>query len=255
MVEIIDVSSENVNKYGFFCMRSKSKSDGYQNKLRWLKERFKEGLKIKIIQENRRQRGFIEYIPGKHTWRAINAKEYMVIHCFWIVGKNKGKGFGVSLLNECIKDAKNLNLAGVVLVTSNKGWLPDKLFFEKKGFTLVDQIGEFELMAQLFKDGTTPSFYDWQKTAKEFSNGITVFKSDQCPFIQDAVINLEVAADELDIKVNIVELDNYEMAQQKSPTPFGVFTVIYNGEIITYHPETKNKFVKLLEKQSLKLNS
>ncbi|WP_158701713.1 hypothetical protein [Lentibacillus sp. Marseille-P4043] len=46
-------------------------------------------------------------------------------------------------------------------------------------------------------------------------------------------------ADELDINVNVLALDNYEMAQQKYPIPFGVFTVIYNVEIITYHPETK----------------
>ncbi len=252
MVEIIDVNAENVNKYGFFCMRSKPKSDGYQNKLRWLKGRFKEGLKLKIIQENGRQKGFIEYIPGKYTWRAINAKEYMVIHCFWIVGKNKEKGFGSRLLDECIRDAKKLNLCGVVLVTSEKGWLPNKLFFEKKGFDLVDEVGEFELMAQLFKGKIAPSFYDWQETAKEYNNGITVFKSDQCPFIQDGVINLKAAAHELGENVNIIELDDYDMAQQKSPTPFGVFTVIYNGEIITYHPETKNKFMKLLEKQKLK---
>ncbi|WP_048718231.1 hypothetical protein [Bacillus sp. T2.9-1] len=114
--------------------------------------RFKEGLKVKIMQENGRQRGFIEYIPGKFTWRAIDAMEYMVIHCFWIVGQSKGKGFGSILLEECMKDAQALNLDGVVLVTSKKSWLPDKIFFERKGFKQVDKMGEFELLAYAFQE-------------------------------------------------------------------------------------------------------
>ncbi|MDQ0300564.1 GNAT superfamily N-acetyltransferase [Salibacterium salarium] len=252
MIEIINVTSENVHKYGFFCMRSKPKSQGYQSKLRWLNKRFNEGLRLKIIQEDGRQRGFIEYIPGSFTWRAVHAKEYMVIHCFWIVGKNKGKGFGRTLLNECVEEAKRLNLSGVVLVTSEKGWLPNKSFFEKKGFKLVDEMSEFELMVLNFKDEVTPSFYNWHDTAKEYSNGITIFKSDQCPFILDAVLHLEEAAEELGIKVNLIELDSFEMVQQKSPTPFGVFTVIFDGEIISYHPQTKNKFIQLLEKRKNK---
>ncbi|TDQ36619.1 GNAT family N-acetyltransferase [Aureibacillus halotolerans] len=247
MFEMINVTSENVHTYGFFCMRSKPKEEGYQSKLQWLKERFKDGLSLKIIQEDGKQRGFIEYIPGEFTWRAVNAKKYMVIHCFWIAGKNKGKGFGSTLLNECIREAKAMNLSGVALVTSERGWLPNKTFFEKKGFRLVDQIAEFELMALDFNGEGTPRFYDWQETAKDYSDGITVFKSDQCPFIHDAVLNLNEAAEELDINVKVIELDHFEMAQQKSPTPFGVFTVVFEGRIISYHPQTKNKFVKLLQ--------
>lgn len=53
MFEILNVNAENVDEYGFFCMRSKPKSKGYQNKLAWMKKRFKEGLKVKILLERR----------------------------------------------------------------------------------------------------------------------------------------------------------------------------------------------------------
>ncbi|MFP3723296.1 GNAT family N-acetyltransferase [Niallia circulans] len=252
MFEILNVNAENVDEYGFFCMRSKPKSKGYQNKLAWLKERFKDGLKVKILLEEGRQRGFIEYIPGEFTWRAINAKKYMVIHCFWIVGKSKGKGYGSKLLEECIKDARELHLDGIAIVTSKKSWLPDKTIFEKKGFNQVDKRGDFELMAYAFQNDRKPSFIDWPQLANEYDNGITVFKSNQCPFTQDAVDNLQAAADEHGLNVTVLEMNDNEMVQHQSPTPFGVFTVIYNGEIITYHPETKNKFLQLIEKQDLK---
>lgn len=86
--EILDVAAGNVDQTGFFCFMSKKKSEGYQRKLRWLKERFAEGMSIKMLALP--QRGFIEYIPGEHAWRAVHADGYMLIHCLWVVGKSKG---------------------------------------------------------------------------------------------------------------------------------------------------------------------
>jgi hypothetical protein len=48
-VKIIDVNINNVEKVGFFCRMSKMKTEGNQQKLRWLKKRFDEGLKIKML--------------------------------------------------------------------------------------------------------------------------------------------------------------------------------------------------------------
>ncbi|WP_169824094.1 hypothetical protein [Anaerobacillus alkalidiazotrophicus] len=56
MIEIIDVNSSNVETYGFFCLRSKPKSEGYKKKIKWLKHRFNDGLKLKIIQDNGSQK-------------------------------------------------------------------------------------------------------------------------------------------------------------------------------------------------------
>ena len=71
---------------------------GYQNKVKWMKERFKEGLKYKVlyVKEGNKEtsRGMIEYIPGEYNWRGIQANGWMVIHCIWVVGKAKGKGKG-----------------------------------------------------------------------------------------------------------------------------------------------------------------
>lgn len=94
-VEIVTVDSTNVAEQGFFCYKSKPKSGGYQKKLSWLKQRFAEGMRIKILYEEERSVGFIEYIPGEFAWRAVNAEGYVVIHCLWVVGRGKGKGYGI----------------------------------------------------------------------------------------------------------------------------------------------------------------
>jgi hypothetical protein len=55
-MKIIDVTADNVEERGFFCLMSRRKSTGYQRKLKWLRARFDEGLQIKTnswMQRNR----------------------------------------------------------------------------------------------------------------------------------------------------------------------------------------------------------
>ena len=110
---IIDVTPENVDKTGFFCLMSRRKCDGYQRKLKWLKARFDEGLRIKMLDPSKGGRGFIEYIPGDYAWRPVEASDYLFIHCLWIVGQSKGKGHAKLLLDECLADAERCGAKGV----------------------------------------------------------------------------------------------------------------------------------------------
>ncbi|GAH09214.1 unnamed protein product, partial [marine sediment metagenome] len=57
------------------------KEKGYQNKVKWIKERLKEGLKYKLLwvtegSKKETSRGFIEYIPGQYNWRGIQAENW-----------------------------------------------------------------------------------------------------------------------------------------------------------------------------------
>ena len=134
---IIEVNYNRVDKLGFFCRMSKMKTEGNKRKLAWLKERFEEGLKIKMFELP--ERGFIEYIPGEFAWRGIDAKGYMFIHCLWVVGKSKGKGYGDLLINECIKDAKNNKENGVAVLVSDGNWMANKKVYLKNGFEIIDE--------------------------------------------------------------------------------------------------------------------
>ena len=97
MVKIVDINEENIGKQELFCKKTKKKMPGYQNKVKWMKDRFKEGLKYKVlyVKEGNKEtsRGMIEYIPGEYNWRGIQADGWMVIHCIWVVGKAKEKGY------------------------------------------------------------------------------------------------------------------------------------------------------------------
>jgi GNAT superfamily N-acetyltransferase len=248
-VEIITVDADNVEQHGFFCYKSKPKTEGYRRKLAWLKQRFAEGMQIKILYEGKRSVAFIEYIPGEYTWRAVNAKDYLMIHCLWVVGKGKKKGYGSRLLAECVEEARKMGQRGVAMVTSERVWLAGKKLLLKNGFAEVDQAPpSFSLLVKRFNDGPLPTFpTNWEERARQFGDGLTIIRSDQCPYIPDAVKIIVDSAGELDIPTQAVELKNCQEAQERSPSAYGLFGVVYNGQLLSYHYLGQKDVLKLLK--------
>ncbi len=245
--KIIDVNAENVDQVGFFCYMSKKKAVGYTQKLNWLKARFAEGMRIKMVELP--ERGFIEYIPGEYTWRSVQADGYMVIHCLWVVGKSKGKGLGAHLINLCIEDARQSGMHGVVMVTSEGNWLIGKKLLEKSGFESVDHCPpSFHLMVKKFKDAPLPSFIGgWDSKLGQYGDGLTVIRADQCPYIEDATTAVLETTKELGIDARVVTLKSSADIRRLSPTPFGVFSIIYRGRLLSYHYQLKKDLIQLIK--------
>lgn len=247
--KIVDVNQANIEEYDVFCLKSKRKSEGYRNKVKWVKERFKEGLRLKLllIDEGPKRgftsRGFIEYIPGAYTWRGIYAKGYMVIHCIWVVGRNKKHGHGFRLLEQCLNDAKGMN--GVAVVTSEEPWLTSKSFFLKHGFRIVQKAPPyFELLVRQFEDAPLPRFNDgWEKRAKKYGSGLAVVYSDQCPYIDGAIRYISAIAKKHEIPLTLEKLDECTHAQF-APGPSGVFSLLYNDEFVTHRPGLPTKLLR-----------
>jgi hypothetical protein len=206
-------------------------------------------MQIKILYEGKRSVGFIEYIPGEYTWRAVNAKDYLVIHCLWVVGKGKNKGYGSRLLNGCLEDAQKQQKHGVAMVTSERVWLADKKLLLKNGFEEVDQAPpSFSLLVKPFDDVPLPAFpTNWAERASRYGEGLTIIRSDQCPYIDDAVKIIVDAANELNIPTQVVELKNCQEAQEQSPSAYGLFGVMYNGQLLSYHYLGQKDILKLLK--------
>jgi len=226
---------------------SKRKSEGYARKLQWLKARFEEGMRIKMLLLP--ARGFIEYIPGEFAWRGINAKGFMVIHCLWVVGQSKGKGYAKLLLDECINDAKKSNMDGVVMVTSEGNWLAGKTILLKNGFESVDKSPpSFELLVKKFRDVPSPTFVnDIEQRAKKYNSGITVFRSDQCPYLEDATNTVQVVAKELGLNCKVIELKNARDVRTVAPSIYGVFSIVYEGKLLSHHYLLKKDLVEKIK--------
>jgi len=242
--DIIDVHTRNVDQTGFFCYMSKRKTEGWRRKLLWLKARFAEGLKIKMLRLP--ERGFIEYVPGEHSWRAINAKGYMVIHCLWVVGRSKGKGLASALLEECIEDAKRAGMKGVAMLASEGSYMKWKRFLAEHGFETVDTAPpSFELMARKFGKARSPTFTkDLEKKARGFSKGLVILRSDQCPYFEEATQALLALTKKKGIPSKVIEISTAKEVRKLAPSPYGVFTVVLDGRVIPSHYEAREALIK-----------
>ncbi len=237
-VEILSVNESNLETVGFFCYKSKRKTEGYARKLSWVRDRLTEGLRLQILLENGVSKGFIEYIPGQYAWRAVNATGYLFIHCMWVVGKAKGKGYGSRLLNMCIQEAEKGGFAGVAALTSRETWLTDANLFMKSGFEVVDTASpSFTLLAHSFGTHVKPSLpTDWSARLTAWGPDLIVVYADQCPYIdrmKQAVYNV---ASTLDIPAREVRLTDSQQVQQEAPSPYGVYNIVYRGQLIAAHP-------------------
>jgi len=234
---IVDVDGSNVEQEGFFCYKSKPKSEGYQRKLAWLRQRFEEGMRIKILYEGARSVGTIEYLPGEVAWRAVEAPDFLLIHCLWVVGKGKGKGYGSLLLDECFEDARRSGKQGVVMVSSRGNWLANERIFLKNGFVSVGEAPPaFKLLVKEVRPGPAPSFpANWDERAAAFGPGATIVYADQCPYMPDAVSQALDAFHECGVEARAVRLEDAETVRRESPSAYGVFGIVYRGKLFAYH--------------------
>jgi len=248
-IQVITVTETNVDRHGFFCYMSKPKSPGYRQKREWLESRFAEGMVIKIIhEEGGRDVGFIEYIPGEYAWRAVHAPGYLVIHCLWVVGKGKGKGYGRRLINECLDDARLQGKHGVVMVASDRVWLASKEIFLQNGFEEVQQAPpSFQLLVNRFEDGPQPSFpQDWEARQARFGPGLSLIRTAQCPYIEDATLKALDYARGRGIPAKVVEFTTAQEVQEFSPSAYGVFGIVLDGHLLSYYYLLPKDFDKLL---------
>ena len=136
--EIVDTNADNIGGCGI-CGRKPDRTEGHRRKCDWLKKRYAEGLRFKVLRSREfGDIGVIEYAPGSHAWRPVEAEGYFVIHCLMVNRKHKGKGLGMLLLDSCLRDAKKSKCRGVAVVTSSDALMARRDLFIKAGFTPVD---------------------------------------------------------------------------------------------------------------------
>lgn len=248
MTELVELESSMLEGIGSYCLRSKKNSTGYINKNKWLEKSFKEGLRYIQLMEGAKQVGFIEYAESEYSSRVVHAENYFVIHCLWV--SQTGKGYGSKLIKRSIEDARMHSKKGVVVVTnSDTSWTPSRDIFLKHDFKLVDKAPyQFELLVYQFdSEDSLPYFpINWDERVGKFQE-LTILRSFQCPYVEVATENIVKGATKLGLNVNIIDLTNRKELMELSPTPYGIYSVIYKGKLLSFHRLTVHSVIKRLK--------
>jgi GNAT superfamily N-acetyltransferase len=241
---LVTLSESDLGKVRTLCGHSPTYRKGYDAKMEWLRLCLQEGMHYTLAQVNGWNAGMIEYLPAEYAWRGVDADGYMFIHCLWVVGRNRKHGYGRQLLDACLQESHGTH--GVAVLSSKTHWLPTRRIFLKNGFEVVDEVPPFELLAKRFDpQALLPRI---RRNTHPFSPGLTLYYSDQCPYMQNMPLIVERVGEQLDVPVKLVHLQTARQAQE-SPCPYGVLGIFYNGELLDYRPIGSQSLVELLKKK------
>jgi len=247
--EVVDTNADNIGGCSF-CGYKSGKNEGHRHKSDWLKKRYAEGLRFKVLRSRRfGDVGMIEYALGNHAWRPVEAEGYLVIHCLMVNGKHKGKGLGTLLLDSCLRDARKSKYRGVAVVTSSDSFMARSDFFIKAGFVSVESNPPYELLVKKFKKAAPdPRFIvERERVLKRYKKGLTILAADQCPMVPKWVEEIAEASRALGLKPKVVRVGSAKESREL-PTPYGMFSIVYDGKLIAERPISGRRFTNIMSK-------
>lgn len=246
--DFINITTENLAGEHLCCIiRSKKPHPGVEAKRQWLAGRLKEGHVFRKLNE--KATVFIEYAPLETAWVPITGDNYIYLYCLWVSGDQKGKGYGRSLMDYCLADARAKGKSGVCMLgaSKQKAWLSDQAFAKRFGFEAVDATENgYELLALSF-DGTVPKFTQRAKEQRIQSKELTIYYDMQCPYIAQTVETIRRYCGEHGIPASFLLVDTLEKAKGL-PCVFNNWGVFYQGKFETVNLLDLNYLTRMLKR-------
>lgn len=139
-------------------------------------------------------------------------------------------------------------MSGICTLTSKKKkpFVGEKQFFLHYGFKVVDEIGDYELLALQFDDSETPKFNDNARTMKIDDEEFTIYYSNSCPYVEYEVQELTEYAKNKNIIIDFIKIDTLEKAKNV-PCVFNNWANFYKGEFVSNTILNANSFEKLIK--------
>jgi hypothetical protein len=247
---IVDVTAANIGQHPQAVCFINPQHEHFHHKVDWLKQQFKNGLKIKLLYlaGEKRAAGFIEYIPGECCWRGVSAKGYMFIHCIWTNGKeNQRRGLGASLIKAVEAEAKAM--LGVCVLTSDKSFMARREIFLKLGYEVAAESGNEQLLVKQFKAGPLPILHKPQPGTGT-GKGLAIVYSRQCPWVARFIEEAKPILKKMNLAFSLRELKTPAQAQN-APAAYGVFNLLYDGRILADRYISTTRFLNILKAEGL----
>lgn len=245
-MEYTEITKENISDEHICCIIRAKSHPGIDAKKQWLSERLNEGHVFRKL--NAKECAFIEYAPLETAWVPIVGDNFLYIYCLWVQGTPKGNGYGRSLMEHCIKSAKEQGKSGVCMLgaAKQKNWLSDQNFAKKFGFKTVSETKDgYELLSLSF-DGINPEFSP-TVTQKIPEKNLVIFYDYQCPFIFQRIEKLQKHCYDNNIPADFRLVNSIEKAKNL-PCVFNNWGAFYNGKFISVNQLDGAAVQKIIKK-------
>ena len=231
--DFVNLTTENIGSEHLCCIiRSRKAHQGVEGKRQWLSDRLTEGHVFRKLKA--KAAVFIEYAPLEKAWVPIIGDNYYYVYCLWVSGVYKGKGYGKSLMEYCLADAKKNGKSGICMLGAKKqkAWLSDQEFAKKFGLSVVDTTdNRYELLAIPF-DGTIPRFAQNVKKQRIQGEELTIYYDWQCPYVCQNIEIIKEYCTINDVPLSLIQVDTLQKAKEL-PCVFNNYSVFYKGNFQT----------------------
>jgi ribosomal protein S18 acetylase RimI-like enzyme len=251
-MDIWEITTHNFKDFPATCF-TKAEHPGRISKLKWMQKQSKHGLRIfqayrEETSASNRCIGFVEYIEGAHAFRAVEAKDYLFIHCIWVSPNlEKNKGLGSLLVRKVVQDAQKSNKLGVAVITSTSSFMANGDLFKKNGFDEIEVRKPYSLFVKKFSaKSTNPKFKNTEKALKKYK-GFHLLYTHQCPWIAQIIEPFQTIAKKNKLNLEVKELTTPSKIQN-GPSIYGIFSLIYNGELLADHYISQKRFENIIKK-------
>ena len=86
----------------------------------------------------------------------------------------------------------------------------------------------------------------WTRKAEACGSGVTVLRSAQCPYLEDAAAKVRTVAQELGLPFREVMIESADDVRHLSPTPYGTYALVKDGTAVAYSYLTEAELRKVL---------
>ncbi len=244
------VGPDEFSTCGIGCLAD-SDHIGHRGKVAWLQARFDEGLRFLLFRgEDGKPLAFLEYVPGESAWRPVRADRWLFVHCLWVYARGKKVGgLGSRLIEAVIDEARKAKTRGVAAMVSDGPWMVGRDIFLKNGFDEVAEADRFQMVAHRLEEGAPPRFRDISENLARYDDGLHLVFSAQCPMLPKSVHDVSEMAAEHGLDLHVHELSTPREAQTESPSYYGVFSLVWNGRLLSDHYVSKGRFRNILRKE------
>ena len=80
---------------------------------------------------------------------------------------------------------------------------------------------------------------------KRHTKGLTILAADQCPMVPKCVKDIAEASRALGLKTKVVRVRSAKQSREL-PTPYGIFSIVYDGKLIAERPISARRFTNIM---------
>jgi len=119
--------------------------------------------------------------------------------------------------------------------------------FIKAGFVSVASSPPYELLVKKFKKADpNPRFIvQRERLLKKYKKGLAILAADQCPMVPKCVADIAEASRALGLKPKVVRVRSAKESREL-PTPYGMFSIVYDGKLIAERPVSGRRFTNIM---------